>query len=198
MPTNIFNKLKDEKRELITRVLIDEYCNKRFEDVNIANIVQSANIARGSFYQYFDDLEDAYIYTLGVVMKSVIEQNINELNINDEQIFLEQIKEIHEKRAYEIMYGQKSKTEYMLMRQVKNSPKGLELFSKNTNLIFVPNEIINESMNKEFVIIIDVVKLIIKESIYQLFLLDNFEKSIFEFNLKIDILKEGSKAVFKK
>lgn len=64
MPKEVFFNLSDEKRDNITSILKDEFRSKPFYKVNVKDIVEKASIARGSFYQYFENLEDAYFTIL--------------------------------------------------------------------------------------------------------------------------------------
>lgn len=52
-----FYNLEEEKRAKITEVLISEFSQKPFADVSVKTIVERLGIARGSFYQYFEDPE---------------------------------------------------------------------------------------------------------------------------------------------
>jgi len=67
MPKQTFFNLPEEKRTRILDVAIAEIGSKPFEKVSIANIIEKADIPRGSFYQYFDDLKDLYKYVLQVI-----------------------------------------------------------------------------------------------------------------------------------
>ena len=62
MPKDTFYNLDKEKKKKITDELIYEFSDKPFSQVNIKTIVENLGIARGSFYQYFNDLEDSYFY----------------------------------------------------------------------------------------------------------------------------------------
>jgi len=64
LPKDTFYNLNREKKKKITDELIYEFSNKPFSQVNIKTIVENLGIARGSFYQYFNDLEDSYFYIL--------------------------------------------------------------------------------------------------------------------------------------
>ncbi|MBP2069370.1 TetR/AcrR family transcriptional regulator [Anaerococcus nagyae] len=64
MPKDTFYNLDKEKKKKITDELIYEFSDKPFSQVNIKTIVENLGIARGSFYQYFNDLEDSYFYIL--------------------------------------------------------------------------------------------------------------------------------------
>ena len=64
MPKATFYNLDEEKKQNITNVLISEFSQKPYSEVNVKIIVERLGIARGSFYQYFNNLEDSYFYIL--------------------------------------------------------------------------------------------------------------------------------------
>lgn len=64
MPTNTFLNLSKDKRLRILRAAKNEFSRVPLEKAVIANIVKEAKIPRGSFYQYFEDIEDLFRYLL--------------------------------------------------------------------------------------------------------------------------------------
>lgn len=64
MPKETFYNLDQDKKSKITEVLISEFSEKPFTEVSVKTIVERLGIARGSFYQYFENLEDSYFYIL--------------------------------------------------------------------------------------------------------------------------------------
>ena len=64
MPKATFYNLDEEKKQNITNVLISEFSQKPYSEVNVKTIVERLGIARGSFYQYFNNLGDSYFYIL--------------------------------------------------------------------------------------------------------------------------------------
>ena len=58
MPKETFLKLSKEKQQKIIKSAKKEFARAPIENVSIKNIVQDADIARGSFYQYFESKED--------------------------------------------------------------------------------------------------------------------------------------------
>lgn len=64
MPKSTFFNLKQEKIEKIEKALIKEFSRNSFEQASISNIIREAKIPRGSFYQYFEDKEDAIKYVI--------------------------------------------------------------------------------------------------------------------------------------
>ena len=49
-----------------------EFMSKAYEKVSISQIVSRAKIAKGSFYQYFEDKEDLYTYIIDMIGKEKI------------------------------------------------------------------------------------------------------------------------------
>ena len=69
MPKKTFINLNSEKKQKIEQAIEKEFSNTSFEKASISNIVEYAQIPRGSFYQYFEDKEDAIKYILQKYMK---------------------------------------------------------------------------------------------------------------------------------
>lgn len=70
MPSATFTNLNDEKKAKIDQALLTEFSTYSFPDAQVARIVKSAGIARGAFYKYFADLNDAYCY---LYQKAIVE-----------------------------------------------------------------------------------------------------------------------------
>ena len=64
MPTNTFFKLSKEKQNNIIEASLKEFKRVLLRDASINKIIKDANIPRGSFYNYFEDINDLYIYSI--------------------------------------------------------------------------------------------------------------------------------------
>ena len=73
MPKETFLKLSKEKQQKVINAAKKEFARVPIENVSIKNIVEEADIARGSFYQYFESKEDFLIY--------ILKENSEKLNI---------------------------------------------------------------------------------------------------------------------
>ncbi|MEM6752101.1 MAG: TetR/AcrR family transcriptional regulator [Cyanobacteria bacterium P01_C01_bin.38] len=62
MPSQTFFNLPQVKRQNIANAAITEFANHSYESASISAIVNRAKIAKGSFYQYFKDKQDLYLY----------------------------------------------------------------------------------------------------------------------------------------
>ena len=64
MPKSTYFSLSDEKRNRVYDACLNEFQTHSFHEAKIMHIVKALDIPRGSFYQYFEDLKDAYFYVL--------------------------------------------------------------------------------------------------------------------------------------
>ncbi|KPN79375.1 hypothetical protein RZ56_09280 [Apilactobacillus kunkeei] len=71
MPTQTFLNLNEDKQNQIFNALINEFSNHRLMDAQVARIIKDCSIARGSFYKYFDDINDSYVYALKRVLAEI-------------------------------------------------------------------------------------------------------------------------------
>ncbi|WP_407311728.1 TetR/AcrR family transcriptional regulator [Desulfosporosinus sp. SB140] len=73
MPKTTFYNLSEEKKERIFDAAMKEFSIRTFSQASINQIIKNADIPKGSFYQYFDNKEDLYLYMLEEVAKEKIE-----------------------------------------------------------------------------------------------------------------------------
>ena len=83
MPTNTFFKLSKEKQNNIIEASLKEFKRVLLRDASINKIIKDANIPRGSFYNYFEDINDLYIYSIYKYRKKFI--NLFKQSLNNKQ-----------------------------------------------------------------------------------------------------------------
>lgn len=75
------------KKERILKAIIEEIDGKSYDEISINQIVKSAEISRGSFYQYFDDKWDIFSVVLQGFSEELSKVCINTLTENNGDIF---------------------------------------------------------------------------------------------------------------
>jgi AcrR family transcriptional regulator len=73
MPKQTFHNLPEEKRNTIINAAIDEFAEYGLENASTNRIVVNSGIAKGSFYQYFVDKQDVFMYLLTVLENEKME-----------------------------------------------------------------------------------------------------------------------------
>ena len=81
MPTKTYHNLPEEKRLQIEKAAIAEFAANPLQSASINAIVRDAGIAKGSFYQYFEDIEDLHAHILSTIYQKKLEV-INSLPLN--------------------------------------------------------------------------------------------------------------------
>jgi len=69
MPNQTFFNLPNKKQQVITELAIAEFANNDYQNASITKIVKQAKIAKGSFYQYFEDKKELYLYLVDLANK---------------------------------------------------------------------------------------------------------------------------------
>ena len=85
MPKDTFFNLAEEKRNRIISAAISEFAANQYEVASISKIVKQASIAKGSFYQYFEDKKDLYFYIIEVASqkkKAYLSPKFSDINSN--------------------------------------------------------------------------------------------------------------------
>lgn len=95
MPKETFVNLKPHKKEKIIEATIKELSLHPYEHVNLANIIRDAGIARGSFYQYFTDKDDLYMFFTMVISEKKSEFFKDIFDMTQDIPFLERFKKIY-------------------------------------------------------------------------------------------------------
>lgn len=74
MPKKTFFNLPIDKKQKIIDAAYDLFIENDYKDVNIRSIAKKAGISIGSFYQYFDDKDDLYLYLIAEIEKKVYDK----------------------------------------------------------------------------------------------------------------------------
>jgi AcrR family transcriptional regulator len=87
MPKQTFFNLKDEKRQRIIAAAGREFSQHPLYEASINTIIKDAEIPRGSFYQYFEDLPDLYGYYFSLILEDIQENLVSGVRKANGNIF---------------------------------------------------------------------------------------------------------------
>jgi len=92
MPNQAFFNLPEDKRGLIISTAVDEFSSVNYDTASINQICRRSKIAKGSFYQYFKDKLDLYVYIMTIAVERKISFFSMILNHSNALTLLEQIR----------------------------------------------------------------------------------------------------------
>ena len=200
MPTNTFFKLSKEKQNNIIEASLKEFKRVLLRDASINKIIKDANIPRGSFYNYFEDINDLYIYSIYNYRKKFI--NLFEQSLNNKQgDLIETTKTIYD----EIIYHCTRDDNKQLIKNIflnfnynisiKNRLECEQLNDKY-EIIKILEQIDKKNLNikteEELLYIIDIIIGFVMHGLIEIFLDNKNPEQIREkINIQLDILKRG-------
>ena len=197
MPKETFLKLSEEKKQKVLNAAKREFARVPIEQVSIKNIVENAEIARGSFYQYFESKEDLLAYILKENADEIdtkIKNKIYETKGNIFDVYIElydlMVKKFVENTEQEffkqifINLRLSDESLFTLIKSVKpqNIIKYFEMFDKTSLKIKEKND---------FILICDMLNVITRRAIVKNFKGNSQEECRQNFLKQIDYLKYG-------
>jgi AcrR family transcriptional regulator len=91
MPNPAFFNLSEDKRNLVMSVALEEFSTANYDTASINQICKKSSVAKGSFYQYFADKLDLYVYIMTLAIEKKIAFFSNILDEFETLTLLEQI-----------------------------------------------------------------------------------------------------------
>ena len=201
MPTQTFSKLPEEKKEKILKAAKKEFARVPIEEVSIKNIVNEAEIARGSFYQYFENKEDLLKYMIqsnmqlveAYIEKKLIQKkgDIFEVYIAMFDYITKQLIKKEEVALYSMIFQniRISEETSVMLKKKECVPK--EPFQKPVFVDKIDKEKLKVKNEEELKVIIKMLFLMIREALVFYFKGDNLEKVRKEYVQMIEYLKYG-------
>lgn len=200
MPKATFFNLPEKKRQSLIKAMELEFSRVPVFEASIANIVKTAGISRGSFYQYFEDKEDAYYYILQEQANRRNKQFIEQLTNHQGDLF-EAITAFY----YELLIELPDDKEYNFFRNaLLNVTHQIEtIFNEiiESNLKssgmeeitrFVNKDILNIESNKELSHIIHIISAVAFRNFVEKFTKElSDDEAIERFKVEMNLLKKG-------
>lgn len=95
MPTQTFFNLPQQKQDSITNAALDEFLEQGYARSRVSAIIERAGIATGSFYQYFENLDDILLYLFKTVAQKKITYVKSAMENQSQETFAESLKAIY-------------------------------------------------------------------------------------------------------
>ncbi len=128
MPKVTFFNLDENKRAKIIKAAKAEFLNNPLRKARVSNIVSVACIPRGSFYQYFEDLDDLYYYVVEEVFAEIFDAGFLYSEMTDDLFEFAKISFDFDYRGFK----KESRHKYMtnVFQSIAGNVEYLELFNK--------------------------------------------------------------------
>lgn len=127
MPKELFYALPEEKRQRILDAAVQEFSCAEYHSASINQIIKTADIARGSFYLYFEDKRDLYIFLVEQVFRTrlkaftqqVAGQKFTTLRAFHDALFSFNLNMLHDERYNALFCNLYISMEYSFSREMR-------------------------------------------------------------------------------
>lgn len=201
MPNPTFFNLAEEKRRELIRAAYQEFSRAPFAEALIANIVKSAGISRGSFYQYFEDKEDLYFYLLNKHAEKSKERFYKSLKERDGDLmeaFVDMFQQMLEKFDNAEYRGFFQNTFLNMNHRIENTfTRSFDKEKYHAELVEISEQVdrekINFSSDKEFIHMVNMTRAITFRHMMKHFANQESskEEAIEDYRFDIELLKRG-------
>lgn len=196
-----FYNLPYEKRKRITDAVIKEFMERPNEKVSINRIIKTAEISRGSFYQYFDDKVDL----IEIITKTMFDESSNKakeiLKLSCGDLFVMYIKMFDyfgdyssQKQTMKIMSNivDSFKANDDLVSEYLKNRFNIAL-SNNEIYLMVDRQNLKFQDNDSVKCLIEILTQVLKNAIFDVFVAGSDREEVRERLIKkIDIIKQGA------
>ena len=198
MPSSRFLKLPAEKRSRILEAVHSELAQFPVDELSINRIIQSADISRGSFYQYFEDKDDLLEYVFSDFRQAVTQEIKESIERNRGDMFevgmdiLEKIVAMgsreENRRIFVNVFSYVRVAQSSLERVIADEELLLDVFIKyidRSRLKYASDEEVRELMKLGLALF--------KDSVCRCFAdIDNASEIMDNFRKRIEIIKYGA------
>lgn len=196
MPNETFFNLPEEKKNKIIKAAKDEFTEHEFSKARVSNIIKNAAIPRGSFYQYFENLEDLYFFIIDDMFKGIYEAGASYAEMTNDLFEFSYLSFdfdykafINDQRHRFMMNVLKSLSQYEneVNRHHENRTKYINFILDKMDLSNIKYDT-EEELQKMYMFIQDAKSVVIRKSIMNK---KTPEEAKEEFKWYLDILKHG-------
>ncbi|VEF46733.1 TetR family transcriptional regulator [Bacillus freudenreichii] len=198
MPKLTFYNLPDEKKEILIQALKREFSRVPLFEASISNIVKEAGIPRGSFYQYFEDKDDAYFFLLNELAEQERYNFLSILRMYDGDLFETAmeffIRLCNEEEHFHFLknafLNMTQKIESSFARRISDNSKNSENFRATAALI--DRSRLNISSEKELFHVLQIITSITFRNLVEVFAHElSHQESLENLKMELELIKKG-------
>lgn len=138
MPTSTFFNLPQQKKERIIDAALDEFADYPYHQARVSNIVKKAGIAKGSFYQYFENKKEIFKYIIDIMGEKKLKYLSEIIKKQPEMDFFNFLEELYKE-------GINFATDHPRLNKIGN-----KLFSDSNSELFEEIMEINKNKSIDF------------------------------------------------
>ncbi|MCH1624585.1 TetR/AcrR family transcriptional regulator [Fredinandcohnia quinoae] len=197
MPKLTFFNLPEEKKQTLIQAAEKEFSRVPLFEASITNIIKEAGIPRGSFYQYFEDKDDAFFFLVNEFARKMNISFVDILRRNDGDIFDTMVE------VFQLVIGEEENLNFLRNAFLNMTYKIEHAFgriidvneiSENFRAIspLIKKSNLNISNDKELFHVLQIIKTITFRHLIETFAQElSTEEAIENYMIEVRLLKHG-------
>jgi len=196
LPKQTFFNLPIDKKNTLIRAVKEEFSRTSLAEASVTNIVTRANIPRGSFYQYFEDKEDAYFYILSKFTEQMNNQFIELLKECAGDLFETMVQFfqffIQDQEHFDLLKHAFLNLNYKIEHAFSTTFMKQGQYNSTQLIQLLKTEYLNFSTEKEFVHLMKILTSVTIRNFIEKFAQDLSNAEALEnYKLEIKLLRDG-------
>ncbi|MEK3935720.1 TetR family transcriptional regulator [Sporosarcina sp. FSL W7-1349] len=200
MPKQTFFNLPIDKQEMLIDAAMTEFSRAPLHEATISNIVKHAGIARGSFYQYFEDKEDLFFYLLEKYTEqneakyiSLLQENDGDLFEATIQIYKFMLQAFQNQEHRVFIENAFLNMNHKIVKSMTNNEDLEKFINRRPEMIrYIDQKKLNITEERELFHVLKIIDSVTIQNLIQNFALElTFEESLQNHKTEINLLKKG-------
>lgn len=196
MPKITFYNLPKEKKRTLIEAARNEFSRVPLYDASIANIVKTAGIPRGSFYQYFENKEDAFFYLLNEYVKSLSLHFVQNLKRHNGDIFSAMLEFypiiIEDEANYSFLKNAFLNMSYKIERTFSKVVSSQDIEENMKEISILDRSKLNIENDKELSHVVQIILSVTFRNFVKKFAQDlTYEEAMNNYTTEMNLLKKG-------
>ncbi|MBA4851982.1 TetR/AcrR family transcriptional regulator [Emticicia sp. BO119] len=119
-----FNNLSIERQTEIISVCLEEFALHEYQTASLSNIVSRLNLAKGSFYRYFENKQSLYFFLLDHCIQTRLKNDQEAITVKPTDFFELMIEHLKAKAKFDKRFPLHSAFLYNVMQEKNNDEIG--------------------------------------------------------------------------
>lgn len=146
-----FNNLTEERQQEIILICLEEFALNEFQSASLSTIVSKLNIAKGSFYRYFESKQTLYYFLLDHCIQKRLESDQKTITAKPSAFFELMIEHLVGKMRFDKKYPLHSAFLYNVMQEKNSDELGNIQLTVKTKALEAVKPLVKEAVkNKVF------------------------------------------------
>lgn len=144
-----FENLKEERRQQIISVSLEEFALSDYQTASLSNIIKKLGLAKGSFYRYFENKQSLYFYLLDYCIAKRLENDKTLVQEEPEDFFELVLQHFRAKVHFDRSYPLASAFLYNVLVEKNSDEIGNIRYTSRDKALQILEKMVHEYVQKQ-------------------------------------------------